>query len=58
MIFAGYPPFAGLRTFLLERYVPAPITVLGQTIPTYPNGMGLWVERSRYQAFVRGSPAL
>lgn len=50
LVFAGYPPFKGLRDILQRDYVPLPMTVRGRTIPVYPNGMGLWVERSRADA--------
>lgn len=44
-VFAGYPPFSALRTFLNARYVQP-----------QPNreGLGLWVDRSRLDEFSAG----
>jgi hypothetical protein len=56
LVFVGYPPFAGLRAFLRDRYVPTPVTVRGRTIAPTPGGLGLWVEQSRYRAFTNASP--
>jgi hypothetical protein len=39
LIFAGDLPFPALRKFLSERYIP---------VQPFPDGRGLWVERSRY----------
>ena len=49
MIFAGYPPFPELASFLQEHYVPS------RLVPTR-NGLGLWVARSYYAAFENFSP--
>jgi len=50
LIFAGYPPFPELAAFLRERYLPS------RLVPSV-NGLGLWVERSRYAEF-EAVPAL
>lgn len=44
LIFAGYPPFPELRSFLYENYAPSKL------VPSV-NGMGLWVRKDHYQAF-------
>ena len=44
LIFAGYPPFPELATFLRERYLPS------RLVPSM-NGLGLWVERSKFAEF-------
>jgi len=44
LIFAGYPPFPALRTFLMENYLPSRLVPSG-------NGLGLWVAKDRYAAF-------
>ncbi len=57
LIFAGYPPFPALRAFLFENYLPTnlPGTVFEKSLPSTSiqaqNGMGLWVEKSKYRAF-------
>jgi len=57
LIFAGYPPFPELRSFLFENYLPTnlPGTPLEKTLPPPQaqagNGIGLWVEKSKYRAF-------
>lgn len=56
LIFAGYPPFRGLRSFLEAHYRPVSIEVAGKPLPIYPNGMGLWVARERYEDFVTPRP--
>ena len=44
LIFAGYPPFPALRSFLFENYTPSKLVPFG-------NGLGLWVQKDHYQAF-------
>ncbi|MDG3006329.1 ArnT family glycosyltransferase [Paludisphaera mucosa] len=44
LIFAGYPPFPALRSFLFENYLPS------RLVPS-ANGLGLWVAKDRYAAF-------
>ena len=44
LIFAGYPPFPELRSFLFENYTPSKL------VP-FTNGLGLWVQKDHYQAF-------
>jgi hypothetical protein len=57
LIFAGYPPFPALRSLLLENYIPTnlPGTAFEKTLPPPQaqarNGVGLWVEKSKYRAF-------
>jgi 4-amino-4-deoxy-L-arabinose transferase-like glycosyltransferase len=44
LIFAGYPPFPELTSFLRAGYRPSSL------VPTR-NGLGLWVKRERFAAF-------
>lgn len=44
LIFAGYRPFPELAAFLRENYLPS------RLVPSV-NGLGLWVERSRFAEF-------
>jgi 4-amino-4-deoxy-L-arabinose transferase-like glycosyltransferase len=50
LIFAGYPPFPGLRDLLHERYLPS------RLVPSR-NGLGLWVERDHFNLFEYFKPA-
>jgi 4-amino-4-deoxy-L-arabinose transferase-like glycosyltransferase len=43
LIYLGDPPFAALRRFLAARYLPT---------EAVPGGLGLWVERSKYEEFM------
>lgn len=47
LVFAGYPPFPGLRAYLQRAYLPAPLTVRGHPLPSLGRGMGLWARADR-----------
>ncbi len=57
LIFAGYPPFPALKAFLFENYMPTnvPGTIFERSLPSAQiqsrNGIGLWVEKSKYREF-------
>jgi 4-amino-4-deoxy-L-arabinose transferase-like glycosyltransferase len=44
LIFAGYPPFAQLRAFLIDRYIPSGVF------------KGLWVRQDSFARFERAGP--
>ena len=50
IIFAGYPPFPALRELLLKRYLPS------RLVPNSGQGMGLWIERSKFGDFETYTP--
>ncbi len=50
LVFAGHPPFAALRKFLNERYLPS------IQEGAAPDGRGLWIEKERYGDYLKAPP--
>jgi hypothetical protein len=56
LVFAGYPPYPALRTWLESNATRTSIELDGQALPIAPRGMGLWVARDKLDLFESSTP--